>query len=388
MSDGFFAELKRRNVIRMAGLYLAAGWVAIEVAGTVLPMLDAPEWIGRAVLALIAIGFVPALVFAWVFEITPDGLKRENEIERHTSIMPQTGKRMDRAIIAVLLVGVVYLAFDKFVLAPRREAAVVASAVESVAKTRPLAASAIQTAIPAKSIAVLPLLNDSGDKEQQYFADGLSENLINALSQFDGLKVIGRNSAFQFREHQEDSVAIGRKLGVATLLEGSVRRQGDTVRINAQLVKAADGSTLWSQRYDRAYIDLFALQDEITQAVAEALRAGALGFSTSRTPLHRSKSGELVPGTDADQAELFAIGEVMAGVPVVAEEAFAAGQRWERAETFLLVDHLCETRSDRLYQTAFSVPACLLICKVEPVIYESTKEISLTELKNFLRCVF
>ena len=293
MSDGFFAELKRRNVIRMAGLYLAAGWVAIEVAGTVLPMLDAPEWIGRAVLALIAIGFVPALVFAWVFEITPDGLKRENEIERHTSIMPQTGKRMDRAIIAVLLVGVVYLAFDKFVLAPRREAAVVASAVESVAKTRPLAASAIQTAIPAKSIAVLPLLNDSGDKEQQYFADGLSENLINALSQFDGLKVIGRNSAFQFREHQEDSVAIGRKLGVATLLEGSVRRQGDTVRINAQLVKAADGSTLWSQRYDRAYIDLFELQDEITQTVAEALKAKLLDSSTAAAQGDHPPSGNL-----------------------------------------------------------------------------------------------
>ena len=289
MHDGFFAELKRRNVIRMAGLYLAASWVVIEVSGTVLPMLGAPDWIGRALLALVAIGFMPALVFAWVFEITPDGLKREQDIDRHTSIMPQTGKRKDRAIIAVLLVGVVYLAFDKFVLAPRREAAVVASAVESAAKRQQPAAAAI----PAKSIAVLPLLNDSGDKDQQYFADGLSENLINALSQFDGLKVIGRNSAFQFRDRQGDSASIGRKLGVATLLEGSVRKRGDTVRINAQLVKAADGSTLWSQRYDRPYTDLFKLQDEITVAVANALKAKLLDSAAAAAQGDHPPSGNL-----------------------------------------------------------------------------------------------
>ncbi len=297
MSAGIISELKRRNMFRLAGLYLAGAWVVVEVAGTVLPMLEAPRWIGRAFLWLVVIGFIPAMIFGWVFEITPGGLKREDAAGNDAPASPRmarrVARRMDRAIIVVLLIGVTYLAFDKFVLTPRREAAIAATAAQGAATATASALRQQAPAIPDKSIAVLPLLNQSGDKDQQYFADGLSENLINALSQFDGLKVIGRNSAFQFRDRQDDSVSIGRKLGVANLLEGSVQRQGETVRINAQLVKAADGSTLWSQRYDRAYTDLFALQDEITQAVADALKARLLSPSAAAVQDEHPPSGNL-----------------------------------------------------------------------------------------------
>jgi TolB-like protein/Tfp pilus assembly protein PilF len=278
----FIAELKRRNVIRMAGLYLVGAWLVVQVSSTVLPMFDAPAWLPRSIVILLAVGFVPTLIFSWVFELTPEGLKRDDEVTAKESIAPQTARRMDRAIIAILALALLYLGFDKFVLTPRREAAMLASASQPAA-----------TAGTDKSIAVLPLTNESGDKDQQYFSDGLSENLIVALSQFSGLKVIGRNSAFQFRDSKDDSRTIGAKLGVATLLEGSVQRAGDAVRISAELIRAADGSTLWSERYDRPYKDLFALQDEITRSVAEALKAKLLANGAAAVQTDRPPSGNL-----------------------------------------------------------------------------------------------
>jgi hypothetical protein len=200
----FFAELGRRNVIRMAGLYLVGAWLITQVCATVLPMFGAPEWLPRCIVILLAIGFVPALVFSWVFELTPEGLKREVEVAPHASIAPQTGRRMDRAIIVVLLLALGYFAFDKFVLAQRREAAAVAAA-KIVAEHKATVAEAVND----KSIAVIPLANGGGEG-QQFFSDGLSEALIIALSQFDGLKVIGRNSSFQFRDTKDNSAAIGR----------------------------------------------------------------------------------------------------------------------------------------------------------------------------------
>lgn len=267
----FFAELGRRNVIRMAGLYLVGAWLVTQVCSTVLPMFGAPQWLPRSIVILLAIGFVPALVFAWVFELTPEGLKRE--VESHASIAPQTGRRMDRAIIVVLLLSLGYFAFDKFVLAQRREATAVA-ALTIVAERK----ATVPAAVNDKSIAVIPLANGGGE-DQQFFSDGLSEALIIALSQFDGLKVIGRNSSFQFRDTKDDSATIGRKLGVAHLLEGSVQHAGDAVRISVELIDAASSQTRWSQRYDRPYKDLFKLQDEITNAVAVALEEKLHGDS-------------------------------------------------------------------------------------------------------------
>ncbi len=279
---GFLVQLGRRNVIRMAGLYLVGAWLVTQVCSTVLPMFGAPEWLPRSIVILIAIGLVPALAFSWIYELTPEGLKREAEVEPSASIAPKTGRRMDRAIIVVLLLALGYFAFDKFLLAPRREATAVAAAT-----TLGEGKATVPVVLDDKSIAVMPLANGGGEG-QQFFSDGLSEALIIALSQFEGLKVIGRNSAFRFRDAKHDSAAIGRELGVAHLLEGSVQHAGDVVRISVELIDAASGQTRWSQRYDRPYKDLFKLQDEITSAVAaaleEKLQAGSALAHSDRPP--------------------------------------------------------------------------------------------------------
>jgi TolB-like protein len=298
---GFFHELRRRNVIRMAGLYLVAGWLIVQVSGTVLPMFDAPAWLPRSLVFLLAIGFVPALIFSWVFELTPEGLRREGEVPAEQSIKSQTGQRMNHMIIAVLVLALGYFGFDKFVLTPKRDAALVSSAHEEGAKQ---AAAATVPVANDKSIAVLPLANASGNKEEQFFSDGLSENLIIALSQFDGLTVIGRNSSFQFRDSKDDSKAIGAKLGVATLLEGSVQHAGEVVRVSAELINAANGHTLWSERYDRPYKDLFALQDDITKQVASALKAKLLTGATTQTD--RPPGGNLEAYTAFLQGKFYA----------------------------------------------------------------------------------
>jgi TolB-like protein/Flp pilus assembly protein TadD len=287
VSGGFFAELRRRNVIRMAGLYLVGAWLLVQVAGTVLPMFDAPAWLPRSIVILLAIGFIPALVFSWVFELTPEGLKREGQIAPQESITPQTGRRMERAIFVLLALALAYFATDKFLLAPRRDAALLASAQQAANKQAATLSVAHDT-----SIAVLPLAN-AGAQDQQFFSDGLSEALIIALSQYDGLKVIGRNSAFRFRDTKDDSTTIGRKLGVDHLLEGSVQHAGDVVRISFELIDAAYGQTQWSQRYDRPYTDLFKLQDEITNAVADALKAKLLANGTASVQNDQPPSGNL-----------------------------------------------------------------------------------------------
>jgi len=283
VSRSFLTELKRRNVIRTAGLYAVGAWLIVQVTGTILPMFGAPEWLPRSVVVLLAVGLLPVLVFSWVYELTPEGLKRERDVERDESITHETGQRMNRAIFVLLLLAIGCFVLDRFVLTPRRESA---AAQTGPSESKPGSA-------PENSIAVLPLANASGDKDQQYFSDGLSEGLIVTLSRLQGLKVIGRNSAFQFRDSKDDSKTIGMKLGVAHLLEGSVQHAGDAVRISAELINATDGSTLWSERYDRPYRDLFALQDEITTAVASALKARLLPQPNAPMQSDRPPSGNL-----------------------------------------------------------------------------------------------
>jgi TolB-like protein len=273
-------ELRRRNVIRAAGLYLVGAWLVVQVAGTILPMFAAPAWIARTIVVVLAIAFLPAMAAAWVFELTPEGLKRDADVPPEASIGPQVARRMDRAIILVLAVALVFFAVDKFVLSPGREAdrlAAAAPAAKPVARER--------------SIAVLPFANQSADPEQAYFSDGLAEDLITALAQFEGLKVIARNSSFRFRDSKEDPRRIGEALGVLHLLTGTVRRDGEQVRVSAELVDVSDGRTLWSQRFDRPYAGLFALQDEITAQVAQALRAKLLGSAAAHDD--RPPSGDL-----------------------------------------------------------------------------------------------
>jgi TolB-like protein/Tfp pilus assembly protein PilF len=270
--SSFFAELRRRNVIRAAGLYLVGAWLVVQVAGTVLPMFGAPEWLPRTIVVLLAIGFVPAVIFSWVFELTPQGLKREDDVVSAQSITPQTGRRMDRMIIVVLVLALGYFAFDKFVLAPRREAGLVASALPNESKS----------VIDVKSIAVLPFVNMGADKTDEYLSDGVSEELIIALSKITGLKVKARTSSFAFKNKNEDIQKIGELLHVSHLLEGSVARAGNKLRITAQLIQASNGNHLWSDTYDREMQDIFAVRSEVAQHVALTLKVRLLGEEKER----------------------------------------------------------------------------------------------------------
>ncbi len=266
----FFTELKRRNVIRMAGLYLVGAWLLVQVAGTVLPMFGAPDWLPRSIVIVMALGFIPALVIAWVFELTPEGLKRDAEVKPEESIAPQTARRMDRLIIAVLILALVYFAFDKFVLAPRRDAAMLVDA-------RPPASTAAR-----KSIAVLPFTDLSPTHDQEYFSDGMAEELLNALAKVKDLKVAGRTSSFSFKGKNEDLRTIGKVLNVANILEGSVRKQGEKVRITVQLIQTEDDFHLWSESYDGDLSDVFQLQERIARAITDQLKVVLQGDQRTR----------------------------------------------------------------------------------------------------------
>lgn len=250
-----FAELKRRNVIRMAGLYLVGAWLIVQVAGTVLPMFGAPEWLPRSVVVLLALGFVPALVFSWVYELTPEGLKREEEVRRGQSITDRTGQRMDRLIVAGLALVVVLLAIDRFW--PRT----VLSEAHFTAGSR------------TRAIAVLPFLNLSGDPTQEYFSDGVTEEILNVLAGIEDFTVTSRTSSFHFKGRDEPLPEIARQLHVDYVLEGSVRKAGQQVRITAQLIKVDGDAHLWSESWTRDLADIFAVQESIARTVANELEA-------------------------------------------------------------------------------------------------------------------
>jgi TolB-like protein len=256
----FFAELKRRHVYRVAIAYGVVAWLLIQIATQVLPFFEIPNWVVRLVVLVVVLGFPVALIIAWAFEMTPEGMKRAQDIAPNECIPHWSARRFAALIVAIAMVATGLMMFP-----------LVRNKSTSTAQI---------TAAPTlsqKSIAVLPLLNESGDPNDEYFSDGLSEELIAALAQIKGLKVIGRSSSFRFKDKKEDSKTIGKKLGVSTLLEGTVRKQGDQVRIVAELVKAADGSELWSRTFDRELKDIFAVQAEIAGAVATSLELTLLG---------------------------------------------------------------------------------------------------------------
>src|SRR5213082_4105282 len=273
MKSNFFAELKRRNVIRAAGLYLVGAWLLTQVASTVLPMFGAPDWLPRSIVILLAIGFLPLLIFSWIFEMTPEGLKRDEDVPLERSIAPQTGRRMNRMIIAVLVLALGYFVFDKFVLMPRREDALVAAPTSAEPKST----------VDPKSVAVLPFVNMSDDKGSEYFSDGVSEELLTVLQKIPGLHVAARTSAFSFKGKNATAQEIGQKLGVAHLVEGSVRKAGDVVRIAARLTQANTGEEQWSENYTRNLKDVFAVQTELAQTIVEQLRGQLTGGAANPT---------------------------------------------------------------------------------------------------------
>jgi len=254
----FFTELKRRNVYKVAVAYAVVAWLLMQIASQIFPFFEIPNWIVRLVVLLLLIGFPIALIIAWAFEATPEGIKR-------TQAADAAGQQSHgNAWIYIVLIGAA-LSVGLFF---------VGRYTAGRATARPSEAA---TAVPAKSIAVLPLLNESGDPRDEYFSDGLSEELIAALAQISGLKVIGRSSSFRFKDRKEEPKTIGEKLGVSTLLEGTVRKQGDRVRIVAELVNVADGIELWTRTFDRELKDIFAVQEEIAKAVAQSLKMTLLG---------------------------------------------------------------------------------------------------------------
>jgi TolB-like protein len=262
-SRNFFAELKRRNVYKVAVAYGVVAWLLIQIATQVFPFLEIPSWVVRLVIALVVIGFPIALVIAWAFELTPEGIKRTEAADASRQDSRRGVWIAVVLIAAALSIGLFFIGRYTAGNATARHSAVV-------------------TATPQKSIAVLPLINESGDPKDEYFSDGLSEELIAALAQITGLKVIGRSSSFRFKDRKEEPRTIGEKLGVSTLLDGTVRKQGDRVRIVAELVNAADGIQLWTRTFDRELKDIFAVQEEIARAVAESLKVTLLGSDSAQ----------------------------------------------------------------------------------------------------------
>ena len=282
----FIKELMRRNVARVALVYMIAAWIAMQVVDVMFPALQLPDWTISITAALILIGFPFALIFAWAFEITPEGLKKEKDVDRSQSITTNTGRKLDFMIIGALVIAVAFLLFDKLVLTGSEDEVAQVSAPDQAAET--------STKIPEKSIAVLPFVNMSGNIENEYFSDGLSEELLNVLSKLPELKVAGRTSSFQFKGENKDLRQIGKQLGVAHVLEGSVRQSGLKVRITAQLIDTETGFHLWSETFDRELNDIFAIQDEISASVADALKVTLFGGAGKKVVSSR--------GTDSIEA--------------------------------------------------------------------------------------
>jgi len=248
----FFAELKRRNVVRVGIAYAVIGWVLAQIAEFAFENFGAPDWALKTFVVALMLGLPLALFFAWAFEITPEGVKREKDVDRSQSITSQTSRKLDFIIIGVLVIGVVVLLADKFV----------------VDEQLPEVGEIVAT--ESQSIAVLPFVNMSEDND--HFADGLSEELLNLLAKLPDLKVAARTSSFEFKGRNDDLREIGHALGVNHVLEGSVRRSGDRLRITAQLIKVDDGFHVWSNSYDREMADIFDIQDDVAGAITGALK--------------------------------------------------------------------------------------------------------------------
>ncbi len=249
------AELRRRNVIKVAIAYGIVAWLLIEVAATVFPILRLPEWSVTLVTVLLILGFPIALFFAWAYELTPAGLKRDEDAERSQAVEAVPGRRLDFIIIFLLVLVVAYLGYDKL----------------AQDEAQPTAAVEQGMSDAAKSIAVLPFVNMSGSAENEYFSDGLTEEILTALTQLSDLKVTARTSSFFFKGKNVPIPEIAAALDVAHVLEGSVRRENDRVRVTAQLIRATDGFHLWAQNYDRTLDDIFAVQQDIAETVAQML---------------------------------------------------------------------------------------------------------------------
>jgi serine/threonine-protein kinase len=259
----FWQELKRRNVFRVTIAYIMLAWIIAQVAELALDSFESPPWVMQTILLLLFLGLPLAVFFAWAFELTPDGLKKEKDVDRSQSITHHTGRKLDRTIIALLAAALIFVVADNYLLdSPEPEHGMAAA--------------------DGVSIAVLPFVNMSNEADQEYFSDGISEELLNLLAKIPEFRVAGRTSSFTFKGKNQDLREIGQSLGVDNILEGSVRKSEDRVRITAQLIKVDDGFHLWSEAYDRELDDIFAVQDDIAKHVVNALEVKLLGGAQKR----------------------------------------------------------------------------------------------------------
>jgi TolB-like protein len=319
----FLAELQRRNVIRMAGLYIVGAWLVVQVAETLLPIFDTPGWVLKTLVVLLAIGLVPALVFSWVFELTPEGLKREREIDRSRSVVDHTARKLDVAVI-VLLLGIGALLVWRPGGSPDVRPAVGSGQQgEPTASTQTNADPGLDR-IADKSIAVLPFADFSQGGDQGWFADGLTEEILNALARTPDLLVSARTSTLKYKGSTLDVPQIAAELGVAHILEGSVRSGADRIRVTAQLIRAADGFHLWSQTYDRDPADVISIQEDLARKIATAMQ-------TSMDPAALADMAQVgTRSVEAYQAYLRGVSQA----PSADARSFrAAYEQFERART-------------------------------------------------------
>jgi TolB-like protein/tetratricopeptide (TPR) repeat protein len=311
-------ELKRRNVFRVVAAYVVLSWLMLQVGDIIFDAMNLPDWSVRLLIAMLVLGFVPAVVFSWVYELTPEGVKRESEIDRTSSETGATGKKLNYITIGMIALGIAVVVIDRYVLepttpdSPQQQATTAPANDEGVAPVNEPAVS-----VDDRSIAVLPFLNLSSDQEQEYFSDGLADTILHKLAQLPDLRVAARTSSFKFKGHNEDMRDIASQLGVATVLEGSVQRQGNRVRITVQLIKGIDGSHLWSQVFDDTLDDIFRVQDDIARGVADAMASTWQGAD---------KEGVEMGGTErvtAYEAYLKGTAAANRGTPDGASEALA-----------------------------------------------------------------
>jgi TolB-like protein len=264
-----FNELKRRNVFRIAAAYVVGAWLLIQVAETIFPLFGFGDTPARLVVIVLAIGFIPSLILSWVFEITPEGLKRDATVDHEQSISQTTGRKLDRIILVVLALALGYFAFDKFVLDPVEDEQIAQSARQEGLT------AALTKSLGDKSLAVLPFDNRSNREEDQFFTDGIHDDLLTTIAKIGSMTVISRTSVMEYRGTIKKIPQIAQELGVANILEGGIQRSGNTVRINVQLIDAATDKHLWAENYDRELTaeNLFAVQSEITKMIADALQA-------------------------------------------------------------------------------------------------------------------
>ena len=265
----FIEELRRRNVFRVGIAYAISAWVLLQIVDLVLENIAAPGWIMQVFMLALLIGFPVALIFAWAFEMTPDGVKLEKDVDRSQSITHQTGQKMNRSIIIVLAVALAWFAWDRFSLGSVTPEI---AQVQEVPEQQPPGTQSSEI-----SVAVLPFVNMSDDKQNEYFSDGISEELLNVLVRVEGLRVPSRTSSFTFKGSDKKVTEIGKDLQVDHILEGSVRKAGDRIRVTAQLIDVNTDTHLWSETYTRELDDIFAVQDEIAQAIVDALKVTLTG---------------------------------------------------------------------------------------------------------------